>query len=540
MENAMKKYRIKVFLALLLLTMQVISTMPVKAAPFQAQWEVRVGLTSLYSGKKTLTVNNTKLGYGYCVNNVYLQEAELSSSSGFTFTPVNGYVVAETNVYGGYQAAGQAANAYNVPGIEAYPGSSYQCHWRVYFGHMEKYSEAEQLVKTLQQITGKENFEILSGSNYRMKLTGTFGSLLIDVDENYAYPQFRPLEVNEKGVRVVNLGSRSYRGRIEVGRYGKATLTAVNVLPLEEYLYGVVPAEMSSTWHEEALKAQAVCARSYALMKAGYGGASDAKKGYKIVDTVSSQVYKGYLAEAVSANRAVDATKGETVCYNNKVVSAYFFSTSGGSTENSGEVWSVSLPYLKSVPDTYEQNAGRQVWQETKTLAEVRKALAAQGISFDTVEAIQISDYSDTGRVKALNVFGGNRNLTLQGTTIRTVLNLNSTKFKIIRQEDVPDKVAVLSTNGMETCRINDMYIASAEGVSKASSSDTEQYIVQSADNLSNYPRTAPDSEKELLFAGMGYGHGVGMSQYGAKGMAEAGYNYKEIIEYYFSGAYVK
>ena len=129
--------------------------------------------------------------------------------------------------------------------------------------------------------------------------------------------------------------------------------------------------------------------------------------------------------------------------------------------------------------------------------------------------------------------------MTLQGTTIRTVLNLNSTKFKIIRQGDIPDMVSVLGADGIKTGRISNMYIASAEGVSKASDK-VEQYIVQSAENLWNYPRSTPQTTEELLFAGMGYGHGVGMSQYGAKGMAEAGYSYKAIIEYYFTGAYVR
>lgn len=535
----MKKHKKKVFLAVLLIFLSVVSSVPVQAELIQARQEIRVGLTSMYSGKETLTLYNTELGYGYCVNNAYLQEAELESVSGFTFTPVNGYFIAETNSYAGYQAAKQAADAYAALGVEAYPGSCYQCNWRVYFGHVMKYSEAEQKVKQLREATGKNSFEILSGSNYRIKLTGSFGTLLIDVDEHYAYPQFRPIKERGKTVPVVNMGSRSYRGRIEIGRYGKNTLTAVNIVPLEEYLYGVVPSEMPSTWHIEALKAQAVCSRSYALMKAGYDGASNAKKGYKIVDTVSSQVYKGYLAESIAANRAVDATKGEMVCYDNKVVPAYFFSTSGGSTEASKDVWAAEVPYLQSVSDFYEQNAGRQVWQEVYTLSSIRKALSAQGIVFDTVEDLQVSGYSDTYRAKALNIFGGNRSLTLQGTTIRTVLNLNSTKFKIVRKGDVPDEVAVLSADGMTTGRISTMYLASAEGVSKASEGP-EQYIVQSADNLINYPKTAPQGADELLFAGMGYGHGVGLSQYGAKGMAEAGYTYKDIIEHYFTGAYVK
>lgn len=535
----MKKKLCCVFLALLLLFVQVWGTVPVRAELVPAQNEIRVGLTSLYSGKESLTIYNTKLGYGYCVNNLYLQEAVLQSTSGFTFAPVNGYFVAEEAMYGSYQAAKQAADAYQALGLSAYPGSTYQCSWRVYFGNVTKYAEGESLVQMIEDITGKTGFQILPGNNYRILVTGSFGKLLIDVDENYAYPQFRPVTAYENSIYCVNMGTRVYRGRMEIGRYNKATLTAVNIVGLEEYLYGVVPSEMPSTWHEEALKAQAVCSRSYALIKAGYGGASNVKKGYKIVDTVSSQVYKGYLAESVKANLAVDATGGELVCYNNKVVAAYFFSTSGGSTESSGDVWAVELPYLQGVADFYETGSGREIWQTTLTLEEISTRLAGQSIRFSDITGLTVTSRSPGGRVNALRLTGAEGSLNLQGTTIRTVLNLNSTKFKIIRQGDIPDEVTVLGADGTATGRISDMYVASADGVAKAPET-VEQYIVQSADNLWNYPRTAPDTEDEILFAGMGYGHGVGMSQYGAKGMAEAGYTYKEIIEYYFTGAYVR
>lgn len=535
----MKKKLCCVFLAVLLLFVQIWGTVPVRAELVTAKNEIRVGLTSLYSGKKTLTIYNTKLGYGYCVNNLYLQETVLESSSGFTFAPINGYFVAEETTYASYQAAKQAADAYQSLGVEAYPGSAYQCSWRVYFGNTTKYADGESLVQTLKDVTGKTGFEILPGNNYRVQVTGSFGKLLIDVDENYAYPQFRPVTTYEKDVYCVDMGSRVYRGRIEIGRYNKETLTAVNIVGLEEYLYGVVPSEMPSTWPEEALKAQAVCARSYALIKAGYGGASNAKKGYKVVDTVSSQVYKGYLAESVKANKAVDATKGEMVCYNNKVVAAYFFSTSGGRTESAEDVWAVEVPYLQGVPYVDEAASDKVACQVTMTSSEISSLLTGQGITLSGIQDISVAKYSAGGRVYALNLTGANRSLTLQGTTIRTVLNLDSTKFKIVRKGDVPDEVTVLSADGATTGRISNMYVVSAEGTAKASS-NLEQYIVQSADNLWNYPRTAPDSADEFLFAGMGYGHGVGMSQYGAKSMAEAGYTYKEIIEYYFTGAYVR
>jgi len=535
----MRKYNRRVFLALVLVMVQLCTAVPVQAELLPAQQEIRIGLTSLYSAKETLTINNTKLGYGYCVGNTYLQEVVLESASGFTFVPVNGYFVAEEKTYASYQAAKQVAEKYHAFGVEAYPGSVYQCNWRVYFGNTAKYADAEALVLLLKDVSGRTSFEIMNGNNYRILMTGSFGTLLMDVDEHYAYPQLRPVTAYEKGVYCIDMGSRAYRGRMEIGRYGKSTLTAVNIVGMEEYLYGVVPAEMPSTWHEEALKAQAICARSYALVKAGYGGASNAKKGYKVVDTVSSQVYKGYLAESIKANRAVDATRGAMICYDNKVISSYFFSTSGGSTESAKDVWAVDLPYLQSVPDFYEQDASREVWEVTMSLEDVNAALAGQGISIGAVKDFMISQYSSTGRVYALHLYGADRALTLQGTTIRTVLNLYSTKFKIVRQGDIPDQVSVLSADSMQSGRISDMYIASASGVEKASDG-LSQYIVQSADNLLNYPRTAPEGAEEILFAGMGYGHGVGMSQYGAKGMAEAGYTYKEIIEYYFTGAYVR
>ena len=535
----MKRYKTKVFLALLLTILQLFGTIPVFALPLPAQQEIRVGLTSLYSGKDTLTIYNNKLGYGYCVDNVFLQEAVLESSSGFVFKPVNGYVIVSKEVYGSYQAALQAAEKYRKLGADAYPGSTYQCSWRVYFGNESKYEDAERTVTSVKNKTGLSKLEILSGNNYRMLLSGSFGSLLIDVDGHYAYPQVRALTIYKEGVYCIDLGTRAYRGRVEIGRYNSSTLTAVNIVSLEEYLYGVVPSEMAANWPEEALKAQAVCSRSYALMKAGFESSSDAKKGYKIVDTVSSQVYKGYLVESVKCNNAVDATKGQMVCYDNKVVPAYYFSTSGGSTESSKDVWAVNVPYLQGVSDLYEHDAAKEVWQELLTLTEIKNRLVKQGMILGEIDDLSVSKYSDTNRAYALRLKSGKQSITLQGTTIRTVLNLYSTKFKIVKQGDIPDKVSVLSADGATTARISNMHIASADGVKKASQ-ELSQYIVKGADNLSNYPRTAPEKSGELLFAGMGYGHGVGLSQYGAKGMAEAGFNYKEIIEYYFTGANVR
>ena len=121
----MKNIKGKIFVGIMLLLLQIWCAKVVQADLVPASYEIRVGLVSLYSGKETLTIQNTKLGYGYCLNNTYLQEAILESTTGFSFTPVNGYFVADTTNYGSYQAAVQAAESYQQLGIEAWPGSRY-------------------------------------------------------------------------------------------------------------------------------------------------------------------------------------------------------------------------------------------------------------------------------------------------------------------------------------------------------------------------------------------------------------------------------
>lgn len=515
-------------------------SMPARTELLQTGEEIRVGLTDLYSGKESITIKNSALGIGYCVGRSYLQETVLHSVSGFTFTPATGYFVRLTELYGSYTAAKQTADALNRMGYTAYPVCVYQCTWYVYLGGSGSYSEMEALKERLLRMGDFEEAEILSGNNYRIWVKGSFGTFLIDVDEHMAYPQFKPVTTYEdSAVYCIDMGTRIYRGRMEIGRYQKATLTAVNIVPLEEYLYSVVASEMPSTWHQEALKAQAVCARSYALVKAGYQGASNAKKGYKLVDTTSSQVYKGYLAETSKAVAAVDATRGEMVCYDNQVVAAYFFSTSGGRTESSEAAWSVAKPYLVSVTDIYETNPERKPWLVSMTKKELASRLSARGISIGEIQDIKVTSYTDTGRVYALMLDGTNGRTTLQESAIRTALGLYSTNFHIVQSGSQPDLVTVTGAGGSKERRIGDSYVLSADGVTKASA-ETEQYIVRGAEGLMNYPRTAPSSKDVIVFAGMGYGHGVGMSQSGAQGMAGQGFTYKEIVEFYFKGAKVK
>lgn len=245
----------------------------------------------------------------------------------------------------------------------------------------------------------------------------------------------------------------------------------VEQIELEEYLVGVVAAEMPASFNSEALKAQAVLARTYALKKIS--------KGEKLTDTVSTQAYidknemqnkwgneySKYYNKIVSA---VNSTKGRVVKYNGNYIEALYHSTSNGKTENAKEVWGQDIPYLKSVDSSWDKKTTSYLKIENKEFNTLMKVL---GINFDKNTNIEILSRDESGRVSEVKV----ADKTYTGVEFRTLLNLRSADFDIS-----------VTDNGLEIIT-------------------------------------------------RGYGHGVGMSQYGANEMAKLGYNYKDIINHYFT-----
>ena len=152
----------------------------------------------------------------------------------------------------------------------------------------------------------------------------------------------------------VSTKNKWYRGSLIVNNYGGG-LTVINDIKLEDYLLGVVPSEMPSSWPEEALKAQAIAARSYAVANLGKNGS----KGYDLKDNTYDQAYGGASAETKNTNRAVAETKGIVATYNRKVISAYYCSSAGGQTKESSEVWTKDLPYIRSV-DSFDKDTKKR------------------------------------------------------------------------------------------------------------------------------------------------------------------------------------
>ncbi len=222
----------------------------------------------------------------------------------------------------------------------------------------------------------------------------------------------------QPGAAALGLKHR-YRGSIQID-VAAGKLRAINMVGLEPYLYGVVPSEMPFDWHPEALKAQAVVARSYALATRRTGA-------FDLYPDTRSQVYLGIEHEQPSTNAAVNATAGQVVLYQGEVAKTYFFSTSGGRTSSAEDAWGEPVPYLVSVPDPYDSISPHHNWGPLVfTGTKLAKMLKMKGRVVDLQPELNSS-----GRIKVLNIVGTKSTLAMQGADLRRLLGLRSTWFSV-------------------------------------------------------------------------------------------------------------
>jgi stage II sporulation protein D len=223
------------------------------------------------------------------------------------------------------------------------------------------------------------------------------------------------------GSETLSVGGHAYRGSLRVT--GGRALRVVNTVGLEQYLWGVVPREMPDRWPAEALQAQAVVARTYALTHLQKGGDFD------LYDDTRSQVYGGVEAESDPAREAVDATAGDVVLYKGDLAQTFFYSSSGGRTAGVEDVWlgSKPVPYLVSVPDPYDTLSPYHDWGPLRfSAAQLGRRLGAKGKLLDVRTATGVS-----GRVRSLTLVGSKGERTIPGSTVRAALGLRSTWFTI-------------------------------------------------------------------------------------------------------------
>jgi len=283
--------------------------------------------------------------------------------------------------------------------------------------------------------------------------------------------------VPSQGARV-RVATRPYRGVIEIRRTLSGRLTAINELDLEEYLYGVLKLEVDPRWPPEALKAQAVASRTVAFYSLG----RYAREGFDVRPTTETQVYGGVSAEDARTNAAVDATRGEIMTFADRPIFAAFHSDSGGHTESSEYVWGGRYFYLKGVSDPYSAGAASQQWNVRVDLTAIEERLRRTGKTLYGVTGVEVTETSPSGRARSVRITSETGTLNLKGTEVRSLLGGDQIKSTL--------------------------------------------FLV----------RAAPDAPTAVMFSGRGSGHGVGMSQWGARGLALLGRGYQEILRYYYSG----
>ena len=221
------------------------------------------------------------------------------------------------------------------------------------------------------------------------------------------------------GAAENGLRNGAYRGRMVLSRDGGGVLV-VNHVSLEHYLYGVVPAEMPASWAAEALKAQAVVARSYALTSRRPG------QPYDVFADVRSQVYRGVLAEVDTTTAAVQATRARVVTVGGEVAQTFFFSTSGGRTAGNEEGFGgAPLSYLRSVDDPYDDLSPVHTWSARFTRREAERKL--RDVLSGRLQGLAVASRSPSGRAATVEVQGSKGNQTVSAGTIRTALGLRST-----------------------------------------------------------------------------------------------------------------
>jgi stage II sporulation protein D len=325
---------------------------------------------------------------------------------------------------------------------------------------------------------------------------------------------------------LVPLGKARYRGRLRIVPLGDR-LQAINHIGLENYLPSVVGSEMPAQWPLAALRAQAVAARTYALAQRRPGQLFDLQA------TVASQMYKGAGAETTSTRQAVAQTNGQVLLYRGRLIDAVFHSCSGGSTENSGEIWNRQLPYLTSVSDS-DQVSPLRNWSQSYEPQELRRAFVEIG----GVTAIEPLVTSTSGRIRQARVSGPGGQLVLSGAELRRRLGLRSTlvRFQLLAPARPQGKAL-----GVGPVHEPDGPVA-AEVATAPSLSPGFRFRLPApppplpplAGLLGSAQPVAPPT---LLAIGHGYGHGVGMSQWGAYGMALRGKSHAEILRHYYQGA---
>ncbi len=362
-----------------------------------------------------------------------------------------------------------------------------------------------------------------------------------------------PIEIipvgNTKIIVIFNGQKYRYRGNIEIDIDKEhRKLNVINIIGIEEYLYGVLKKEISPGWPSEALKAQAVAARTFAIFNMNKYIA----KGYNICASTNSQAYGGVNHEDPLTNKAVDETRGIIMVYKGDPINAVYHSDSGGYTEDSENVWGSFLPYLRSVKSKFEEKVSPpyHTWSYSINEKDLTEKLQKQGHKINSIVSIKPVRKSETGRTGEL-VFTADNNkvINMKTNDFRSLIGVDlirSTFFNI----EVIGKESNITEDTEDKKEIEDKE-EQKEPIKEILEQRKNWSIKELLELMKKNKEEREEKKKEkvlkveivksntpltFIFSGSGNGHGVGMSQWGAYGMTLQGSRYQDILKYYYQG----
>ncbi|KAF0197037.1 MAG: stage II sporulation protein D [Bacillota bacterium] len=407
----------------------------------------------------------------------------------------------------------------------------YDGSWKVVVGTSTDAAGVSMLREKLSQLAPEVIWGISQPDYRRIEVVRQDGTFLFSYD-NLPHTPLR-MKILSGIETVMAVEGVRHRGVFEFILSRDNKFIVVSLMDIDDYLKGVVPREVSATWPSESLKAQAVVARTYAYANRG----KHAAEGFDIcTQSIHCQAYGAVERERETTNRAVDETRGIVLFFNGRPASTYYHSDGGGHTENVENVWSAPTPYLVGVSDPYGVMAGstQSSWQIELTQQQMQAIVQHNGGDVGTILNVRTPARYLSGRVAEL-LLSGTRGSLLYTKQQPRLLNGTSALFALrstmytVEVKSTP--VIAASAQGQSTLSsLQNAYVATASGVSQLPVA--AQYTVRSSSGTSSID-AVPTS---FVFNGRGWGHGVGMSQWGAKGMAELGHSYTEILLHYYRG----
>lgn len=381
----------------------------------------------------------------------------------------------------------------------------------------EFYSLNEETIYVSKVYGTSNSIDIYNSENKYLTSIPSDGSILIG-----------PSLATEFGIKV---GEKKYRGFISF-REDNFSFKIINHIDIEQYLKGVVPREIQGLSPIEALKAQAVASRSYAYHSLN----KHSKEGYNLCDTTHCQVYGGISAENLFTNEAIEQTRGIVAKYNGLIANTVFHASSGGFTESSEDIWGGKNDYLKGKEDPYSLVSKNSYWNLEISKESLYTILKENGYRISEIQDIKVTNTTNTDRVKEVCINENSEKIVLAGDKFRNLLGtskIKSTMFKIdSSNQENNSNLFVVDKNKISN--VNKIRILSSN---KIFDKNDYKYSIIGDNNIIKTVEIKRGNalSKNITISGRGYGHGVGMSQYGAVEMAKQGYAYIDILKYYYS-----